>query len=41
MKVQKIFPKLPVGLTTFKLRLEIRRRIEVMDRLGLIKKPKK
>ena len=33
-----IFPKLPKGLTTKELRKEIRRRLKIMDEMGLIKK---
>jgi len=33
-----IFPKLPKGLPTKKLRKEIRRRLKIMDQIGLIKK---
>jgi hypothetical protein len=33
-----IFPKLPNGLTTSELRKEIRKRIKMMDEMGLIKR---
>ena len=35
-----IFPRLPRGLTQKELRKEIRRRMKIMDEIGLIKKPK-
>jgi len=33
-----IFPRLPRGLTQKELRKEIRRRMKIMDEIGLIKK---
>ena len=41
MKRPSIFPSLPKNLTVRKLRQEIRRRMKIMDRLGLIRKPSK
>ena len=35
-----IFPALPRGLTSKELRKEIQRRMKIMDKMGLIKKPK-
>jgi hypothetical protein len=36
-----LFPCLPRNVSTAELRQEIRRRMEIMERLGLIRKPKK
>ena len=36
--MKSIFPRLPKGLTTKELRKEIRRRLKIMDEMGLIKK---
>jgi len=33
-----IFPRLPKDLTTKELRKEIRRRLKIMDQMGLVKK---
>lgn len=41
MKLNSIFPKIPPNLTTRELRAEIRRRLKISERLGLIRKPKK
>lgn len=35
-----IFPRLPRGVSQKELRKEIRRRMKIMDEMGLIKKPK-
>ena len=35
-----ILPKFPKGLTTKELRKEIRRRLKIMDEMGLINKRK-
>jgi len=40
MKLVSIFPSLSKTLTTEELRAEIRRRIGILDALGLIRKPK-
>ena len=41
MQYLPIFPSLPKIVSIVELRAEIRRRLEVMDRLGLIRKLKK
>jgi len=41
MKKISIFPRLPRNLSSKELRLEIQRRLEIMDSLGLIRKLKK
>jgi hypothetical protein len=41
MQYLPIFPSLPKSVSIVELRAEIRRRLEVMDRSGLIKKSKK
>jgi hypothetical protein len=40
MKTLPIFPPLPQNLSIKETRKEIRRRLEILDRLGLIRKPK-
>ena len=41
MQPKSLFSSLPRNVSTAELRKEIRRRMEIADRLGLIKKPKK
>ena len=41
MKPQFPFPKIPTGLTTAQLRKEIRRRMSISEKLGLIGPRKK
>jgi hypothetical protein len=41
MQPKPLFPSLPRKVSTSELRQEIRRRMEIADRLGLIRKPKK
>jgi len=41
MKVAPFFPKIEAGLTTQKLRIEIRRRLAALEQLGMLRKPKK
>jgi len=41
MQPKPFFPNLPRNVSTAELRKEIRRRMEIADRLGLIRKPKK
>lgn len=41
MQPKPLFPSLPRNVSAAELRKEIRRRIEIADRVGLIKKPKK
>jgi hypothetical protein len=36
-----IFPSIPKNLTVIQLRKEIRRRLQISEQLGLIRKPKK
>jgi len=40
MKTPSPFPKFPTGLSTAEARKEIQRRLQIMDQMGLIKKPK-
>jgi len=41
MQPKPLFPSLPRNVSTTELRQEIRRRMEIADRLGLIRRPKK
>jgi hypothetical protein len=41
MQPKPLFPSLPRNVSTAELRQEIRRRMEIADRLGLIRKLKK
>jgi hypothetical protein len=41
MQPQPFFPSLPRNVSTAELRQEIRRRMEIMERLGLIRKSNK
>jgi hypothetical protein len=41
MKPKPLFPSFPRNVSAAVLRQEIRRRMEIADRLGLIRKPKK
>ena len=41
MRSKPFFPSLPRKVSTLDLRKEIRRRMEIMERLGLSRKPKK
>ena len=40
MKTPSPFPKLPTGLSTKEVRQEIQQRLEIIDQMRLIKKPK-
>ena len=40
MKNPSPFPKFPKGLSSAEVRKEIHRRLEIMDQMGLINKPK-
>ena len=41
MKVAPFFPKIDAGLPTQMLRIEIRRRLAALERLGMLRKPKR
>lgn len=41
MKTKPFFPALPANLTVKELRIEIKNRLEISEKLSLIQKPRK